>query len=330
MVVYKKGHKNSKGEAAPWTIVSHETGKILSSHTSKSAAEEHLRQMEYYKHAKSPKTEGVLKDIALAGALAVSPMANVDANAANIPQETVPVTNDYSKLQFNKNVRYVMTPDQYKKLADCHNLPVNFVVPKPGASPAKAAPKTAAATSPAAAPAPKADTTAATAPSDGSCGTMCHLGKAIGSGAKQVWNGVKSLGKGLYDGWNSKNEAVEEFNQWMDEQPKTPMMEAVKSMYNTLFEADGNWFRDRFNMIADGTDPDEIFQGAGSRSAYDNALNTHIWDIGMNVAHDIGTKTNEEVEQDIQNSPDKYSIVRAWMDSRDPKTVEQMLGYIPA
>ena len=49
-VKYIKGHKNSKGEDAPWTIVSHETGKILSSHKSKKAAEEHLRQMEYYKH----------------------------------------------------------------------------------------------------------------------------------------------------------------------------------------------------------------------------------------------------------------------------------------
>lgn len=51
-VKYIKGHKNSKGEDAPWTIVSCETGKILSSHTSKTAAEEHLRQMEYYKHKK--------------------------------------------------------------------------------------------------------------------------------------------------------------------------------------------------------------------------------------------------------------------------------------
>ena len=57
-VVYKKGHKNSKGEDAPWTIVSHETGKILSSHTSKEKAEEHLRQMEYYKHAKNESMEG--------------------------------------------------------------------------------------------------------------------------------------------------------------------------------------------------------------------------------------------------------------------------------
>ena len=49
-VKYVKGHKDSKGEDAPWTIVSHETGKILSSHKSKKSAEEHLRQMEYYKH----------------------------------------------------------------------------------------------------------------------------------------------------------------------------------------------------------------------------------------------------------------------------------------
>jgi hypothetical protein len=53
MVVYKKGHKNSKGEPAPWTIVSCKTGKILSSHKSKENAEEHLKQMEYYKHAKT-------------------------------------------------------------------------------------------------------------------------------------------------------------------------------------------------------------------------------------------------------------------------------------
>ena len=58
MVQYKKGHKNSKGEDAPWTIVSHETGKILSSHKTKKKAEEHLQQMEYYKHAKNESVEG--------------------------------------------------------------------------------------------------------------------------------------------------------------------------------------------------------------------------------------------------------------------------------
>ena len=53
MVRYQKGHKNSKGEAAPWTIVSCKTGKVLSSHKTKDDAEEHLQQMEYFKHAKN-------------------------------------------------------------------------------------------------------------------------------------------------------------------------------------------------------------------------------------------------------------------------------------
>ena len=52
MVVRKKGHKNSKGEKAEWCIVSHETGKILSSHKSKSAAESHLTDMRKFKHMK--------------------------------------------------------------------------------------------------------------------------------------------------------------------------------------------------------------------------------------------------------------------------------------
>lgn len=50
MVVHKKGHKNSKGEKAEWCIVSHETGKILSSHKSKSAAKKHLSDMHKFKH----------------------------------------------------------------------------------------------------------------------------------------------------------------------------------------------------------------------------------------------------------------------------------------
>jgi len=43
------GHKNSKGESAPWTIVSHKTGKVLSSHKTKEEAEKHLQQMHYFK-----------------------------------------------------------------------------------------------------------------------------------------------------------------------------------------------------------------------------------------------------------------------------------------
>lgn len=43
------GHKNSKGESAPWTIVSHKTGKVISSHKTKEEAEKHLQRMHYFK-----------------------------------------------------------------------------------------------------------------------------------------------------------------------------------------------------------------------------------------------------------------------------------------
>jgi hypothetical protein len=44
-----KGHKNSKGESAPWVIKDHDTGKILSSHKTKEAAESHLQDMHAHK-----------------------------------------------------------------------------------------------------------------------------------------------------------------------------------------------------------------------------------------------------------------------------------------
>ena len=48
-VRHMPGHKNSKGESAPWVIISHETGKVLSSHKSKAAAKKHLQQMHIFK-----------------------------------------------------------------------------------------------------------------------------------------------------------------------------------------------------------------------------------------------------------------------------------------
>ena len=53
MVRYKKGHKNSKGEKAEWCIVSHKTGRVISSHKSKSAAEKHLEEIQMFKHMKN-------------------------------------------------------------------------------------------------------------------------------------------------------------------------------------------------------------------------------------------------------------------------------------
>lgn len=48
-VKHMPGHKNSKGESAPWVIVSHKTKKVLSSHKTKAEAEKHLQQMHIFK-----------------------------------------------------------------------------------------------------------------------------------------------------------------------------------------------------------------------------------------------------------------------------------------
>ena len=52
-VVHCPGHKNSQGDLAEWCIKQEGTGKILSSHTSKEKAEEHLKQIEMHKHMAS-------------------------------------------------------------------------------------------------------------------------------------------------------------------------------------------------------------------------------------------------------------------------------------
>lgn len=45
---YEKGHKNSRGENAPWVIRSHEDNRILASFAHKKDAEEHLKRMKQY------------------------------------------------------------------------------------------------------------------------------------------------------------------------------------------------------------------------------------------------------------------------------------------
>lgn len=43
------GHKDSKGESAPWCIYSHDTGKLLSSHKTEKEAKEHVQHMYIHK-----------------------------------------------------------------------------------------------------------------------------------------------------------------------------------------------------------------------------------------------------------------------------------------
>lgn len=55
---YEKGHKNSKGEDAPWVIRSHKDNSVLASFPTKKEAENHMRTMKRYS-----KTEGKFTEI---------------------------------------------------------------------------------------------------------------------------------------------------------------------------------------------------------------------------------------------------------------------------
>ena len=59
---YEKGHKNSKGEDAPWVIRSHEDNRVLASFANKKDAEEHLQRMKQYSKTES-KNESNKNDV---------------------------------------------------------------------------------------------------------------------------------------------------------------------------------------------------------------------------------------------------------------------------
>jgi len=312
MVRYKKGHKNSKGENAPWTIVSCQTGKILSSHKTKEAAEEHLQQMEYYKHAKqesvdTPVTEGV-KDYLLAGALAVSPMAGHAATGDQHVEELPAVSVEQLKtLKFNPHVKYKLTPQQYQILSASGNLPVDYIVPKPKSDTAKTVAKKTETpkTEPVKAEQPKK---VAQSGDDASCGALCHLGKAAGAGAKSVWNGIKSFASGVADGW-SKTESVSEFQQWLGEQPRTPLIEAVQQMYGVLFE---NSVSDQLTRMID-EDVNNIKQS--------NAM----------IDQKYGIQATEEEQQNIKRLNDfKQDLIKMKSYVDKTKSNELLNKYIAA
>jgi len=56
-VKHMPGHKNSKGEAAPWVIIDHDDGKVLSSHKTKEEAKSHLRDMKIHGSVKTAQDE---------------------------------------------------------------------------------------------------------------------------------------------------------------------------------------------------------------------------------------------------------------------------------
>lgn len=52
-VKHMPGHKNSKGESAPWVICQHDTDKVISSHKTKDEAEKHLRDVYVHRQSSS-------------------------------------------------------------------------------------------------------------------------------------------------------------------------------------------------------------------------------------------------------------------------------------
>lgn len=56
---YEKGHKNSRGENAPWVIRSHEDNRVLASFAKKEDAEAHLQRMKQYSKEESKENEAM-------------------------------------------------------------------------------------------------------------------------------------------------------------------------------------------------------------------------------------------------------------------------------
>ena len=59
---YEKGHKNSKGEPAPWVIRSHEDNRVLASFANKDDAYAHLQRMKQYSESRSVDDYDILRD----------------------------------------------------------------------------------------------------------------------------------------------------------------------------------------------------------------------------------------------------------------------------
>lgn len=97
---YEKGHKNSKGENAPWVIRSHEDNRILASFANKKDAEEHLKRMKQYSKSESKQNEGLsnekVKDAVKFAAMeaGLENYLNVDSDGAMSVTVSLPIESD--------------------------------------------------------------------------------------------------------------------------------------------------------------------------------------------------------------------------------------------
>lgn len=66
-IEYEKGHKNSRGEDAPWVIRDHKNGKVLASFSKKDDAEAHLERMKHYSKGEKLFNKQELESMAMNG-----------------------------------------------------------------------------------------------------------------------------------------------------------------------------------------------------------------------------------------------------------------------
>lgn len=66
-IEYEKGHKNSRGEDAPWVIRDHKNGNVLASFSKKDDAEAHLERMKHYSKGEKLFNKQELESMAMNG-----------------------------------------------------------------------------------------------------------------------------------------------------------------------------------------------------------------------------------------------------------------------
>ena len=109
-IEYKKGHKNSRGEDAPWVILDHKNGKVLVSFSKKDDAEAHLERMKHYRKGERLFNKKELESVAMNGYKAAVTAAWSDAGIKNFKidiranEEEPPALDVYPKTLDGKDI----------------------------------------------------------------------------------------------------------------------------------------------------------------------------------------------------------------------------------
>lgn len=109
-IEYKKGHKNSRGEDAPWVILDHKNGKVLVSFPEKDDAEAHLERMKHYSKGEKLFNKQELESMAMNGYKAAVTAAWSGAGVKNFKidiranEEEPPALDIYPKALDGKDI----------------------------------------------------------------------------------------------------------------------------------------------------------------------------------------------------------------------------------